>query len=209
MSRGRIAVALAFLAILSLAACSDSPAEPLSDGQTAHQFPTAIEGSDPASARPGPGHLILSLADELGLTSSQRSAIESLADEHRQARRAALREVRRVLTEEQSRRLREILSEGIEQRRGDGFPRPEIDGSPGADLPGGPTPMLRVLDLADELDLTRQQIAELETILSELQEVTREIREAIRSVLTPAQLDRLEELLRQGRGPRGGLHGGG
>ena len=123
-------------------------------------------------------------------------------------RRAALNQVRRVLTDEQSDRLREILSERMPQSPGDRFPRPEIDGSPGGDLGMGPAPMLRVLDLADELELTQAQVAELEGILAELQVRSREIREAIRSVLTPAQLDRLKELLREGRGPRGDLRDG-
>ena len=209
MSLERLTLALAFLAVPTLVACSETPSEPQGDAQSALQVETLIEGSEQAAPRPGPAGIILRLADELGLSSGQRSAIEALGEEHRQARRDALNQVRRVLTDEQSARLREILSERTQGLPGNRFSPPEVDGSRRDQVGVGPAPMLRVLELADELDLTRQQIAELETILAELQVRTREIREAIRNVLTPAQLDHLKELLREGRGPMGRLHGGG
>lgn len=207
MSLGRLTAVLALSTALTLTACDEMPAEPGTELQAAMQSETAFEGLS-TQTRPGPARLILGLADDLGLTESQRSAIHALEDEHRHMMRTTMGEVRDVLTEEQSDRLREILAEGMPPSEKDGFPGPRARGSGGPELGPGPNPMLRVLDLTHELELTPQQIAELEAILAELQERGREIRQAIIDVLTPAQLDRLKELIREGRGRMGGPHGG-
>jgi Spy/CpxP family protein refolding chaperone len=102
--------------------------------------------------------------------------------------------------------------------------RMEGMGPRGPGAMGGRVPGDRYLrHLADELDLTEEQRARIDAILTDQQErvleITREsrprIREvaadtraAIRDVLTPEQQARLEEL-RQQRDRRGGHHGGG
>ncbi len=90
------------------------------------------------------------------------------------------------------------------------MPVPPPPGGPGGPRHGprpfGPPPLARVLlHLADELELTEDQIAQIETLRDDLHEAVRarheRAREEFRAILTPEQLQRLEEWESQHRPP--------
>jgi Spy/CpxP family protein refolding chaperone len=172
-------LALALLLGLPLAATAQEPGFCPEDG--------------PAMMGPGPHHGLMGrLAEELELTDEQRSEIRAIVEEELPAARQRIEErVNVLLTPEQQEKLAELKANRPE--KGDRGRRMGKRGRMGRGMGPGPGPRLEMM--TEKLDLTDEQQAAIREILDEAAPPKRsEIREQIKSVLTPEQQEKMEEL---------------
>jgi len=157
------------------------------------QEPGICPEGDPVMMGPGPHHGLMGrLGEELGLSDEQKEEIRAIVEEELPAARQRIEErVDGLLTPEQQEKLAEMKANRPE--RGPRGRRMGQRGMMGRGM--GPGPGARLERMAETLDLTDEQQAAISEILAEAAPPKRsEVREQIKSVLTPEQQEKMEEL---------------